>query len=87
MPDTDIRDVPDSSGTPQFLARYGKALALLNSYFLDPLEEIEAALSEDPGFVMGHSGLCDGSLSVRRHDGGGDGKGRRALFARKRDRC
>ena len=63
MPDTDIRDVPVSSGTPQSLARYDKALALLNGYFLDPLEEIEAVLSEDPGVVMGHC-LHGGMMAV-----------------------
>ena len=59
----DCRDVPVSTGNLASLARYETALTLLNGYFLDPLEEVEAALADDPDFVMGHC-LRGGMMAV-----------------------
>lgn len=59
----DCRDVPVSTGNPDSLAGYERALTLLNGYFLDPLEAIEATLAADPGFVMGHC-LRGGMMAV-----------------------
>src|SRR5882762_4908775 len=50
----DSRDVPVSTRSRAALDRYETAADRLSSYFRDPLAEIEAALAEDPGFVMGH---------------------------------
>ncbi|MBO6782178.1 MAG: tetratricopeptide repeat protein, partial [Alphaproteobacteria bacterium] len=60
---TDSRDVPVSAENPLSVERYDRALALLNGYFLDPLAEIEAALDDDPDFVMGHC-LRGGMMAV-----------------------
>ncbi|MGB0571817.1 MAG: hypothetical protein ACPGQM_07045 [Alphaproteobacteria bacterium] len=59
----DCRDVPVSTGNQDSLARRETALTLLNGYFLDPLEEIETALAEDPEFIMGHC-LRGGMMAV-----------------------
>jgi hypothetical protein len=59
----DCRDVPVSTGNVDSLARYETALTLLNGYFLNPLEEVEAALADDPDFVMGHC-LRGGMMAV-----------------------
>jgi hypothetical protein len=59
----DSRDVPVSTENRASLDRYETALTLLNGYFLDPLEEIEGALGDDPGFVMGHC-LRGGMMAV-----------------------
>ena len=50
----DSRGVPVSTTSRAALDRYEIAADRLHSYFRDPLAEIEAALAEDPGFVMGH---------------------------------
>ncbi|WP_343714997.1 tetratricopeptide repeat protein [Inquilinus sp.] len=50
----DSRGVPVSTTSRAALDRYEAAAQRLHSYFRDPLAEIEAALAEDPGFVMGH---------------------------------
>ena len=50
----DCRGVPVSTTSRAALDRYEAAVDRLHSYFRDPLAEIEAALAEDPGFVMGH---------------------------------
>ncbi len=60
---TDSRDVPVSTQNATSLERYERALTLLNGYFLDPLEEIEEALADDPDFVMGHC-LRGGMMAV-----------------------
>ncbi|MBS29444.1 MAG: hypothetical protein CL566_11090 [Alphaproteobacteria bacterium] len=62
----DCRAVPGSSDNRSSLDRYETALTLLNGYFLDPLEEIDAALADDPGFVMGHC-LRGGRHPARDH--------------------
>lgn len=59
----DCRDVPVSTDNRASLDRYETALTLLNGYFLDPLEEVETALAEDPDFVMGHC-LRGGMMAV-----------------------
>ncbi len=51
---TDNRGCMVSTDNRAALARYETALTLLNGFFADPLAEIEAALAEDPEFVMGH---------------------------------
>lgn len=51
---TDCRGVPVSTGNSASLDRFEKSLELLNGYFIDPLEEIDAALAEDPDFIIGH---------------------------------
>lgn len=50
----DSRGVPVSTASRAALDRYEAAAGKLHSYVRDPLAEIEAALAEDPGFVMGH---------------------------------
>lgn len=51
---TDSRGVPVSTGNSTSLGRFETSLDLLNSYFVDPLAEIDAALADDPDFVIGH---------------------------------
>ncbi len=51
---TDCRDVPVSTGSSASLERFEKSLELLNGYFIDPLEEINAALAEQPDLIIGH---------------------------------
>jgi tetratricopeptide (TPR) repeat protein len=51
----DSRGMPLSTGNPASLERYEKALDLIHSYFVDPLAVLDAAVSEDPEFVMGHA--------------------------------
>lgn len=53
----DSRGVPVSTSIRAALDRYETAVDRLHSYFRDPLAEIDAALAEDPGFIMGHC-LC-----------------------------
>lgn len=50
----DVRGMPVSTKNHDSLDRYEEAEELFLSYFADPLAVIEAALSDDPGFVMGH---------------------------------
>ncbi|OWJ66837.1 tetratricopeptide repeat protein [Inquilinus limosus] len=50
----DSRGVPVSTASRAALDRYEAAAEKLHSYVRDPLAEIDAALAEDPGFVMGH---------------------------------
>jgi tetratricopeptide (TPR) repeat protein len=50
----DSRDVPVSTRSRAALDRYEIAADLLHSYVRDPVAEIDKALAEDPGFVMGH---------------------------------
>ena len=50
----DSRGVPVSTSIRAALDRYETAVDRLHSYFRDPLAEIDAALAEDPGFIMGH---------------------------------
>jgi len=67
----DSRGVPVSTASRAALDRYEAAADRLHSYFRDPLAEIEAALAEDPGFVMGHCAAAP----ERRGDGGAGGRG------------
>src|SRR5262245_37052779 len=50
----DCRDVPVSTGNARSLAGYDEAVELMHGYFGDPVARIDAALTEDRGFVMGH---------------------------------
>ncbi|HEY7608540.1 MAG TPA: tetratricopeptide repeat protein [Alphaproteobacteria bacterium] len=54
MSTKDCRGVPVSTGSAKALAAYERALTSLNSYFGDPVAAIEAALAEEPDFVMSH---------------------------------
>jgi tetratricopeptide (TPR) repeat protein len=51
---TDSRGNPVSTHDPRSLERYEAAQSLLHGYYGDPLGVIDAALAEDPSFVMGH---------------------------------
>ncbi len=51
----DRRGVPVSLGSAKALDTYEHALAALNSYFGDPVAIIDAALADEPDFVMGHA--------------------------------
>ena len=51
---SDSRGIPVSTGSSAALDRFEKSLELLNGYFVDPLEEIDAALAEEPDFIIGH---------------------------------
>ncbi len=50
----DMRGAPVSTGNATSLARLEQATELFLGYFSDPIAVIDAALAEDPGFVMGH---------------------------------
>ncbi len=51
---SDHRDVPYSTANRAALEKFESASELLHGYYNDPLAEIDAALNEDPEFVMGH---------------------------------
>jgi tetratricopeptide (TPR) repeat protein len=51
---TDGRGVPVSTRNTASLERFERTLHLLNGFYNDPLAEIDSALAEDPGFVLGH---------------------------------
>lgn len=50
----DCRGEPTSSNNAKSIEAFDKALAQLQCYRGDPVETIDAALAEDPDFVMGH---------------------------------
>ncbi|MEA3411636.1 MAG: tetratricopeptide repeat protein [Pseudomonadota bacterium] len=50
----DARATPLSDTTPGAIERYEQALVQFQSYVGDPVETIEAALDQDPEFVLGH---------------------------------
>ncbi|MDH3702137.1 MAG: tetratricopeptide repeat protein [Alphaproteobacteria bacterium] len=50
----DLRDVSYSTTNRAALDKFESAAELLHGYYNDPLAEIDAALTEDPEFVMGH---------------------------------
>jgi tetratricopeptide (TPR) repeat protein len=50
----DCRDVPVSTRSRASLARYETAVELFHGYFGDPVSAIDAALAEDPQFILGH---------------------------------
>jgi len=54
MPTKDIYGVEHSTDNAKSVERYQEAVNLLLGFFNDPLEVIDQALAEDPGFVMGH---------------------------------
>jgi len=47
-------DLELSTSSGRSVERYDAALTLLAGYFLDPLAEIDRALSDDRDFVSGH---------------------------------
>jgi tetratricopeptide (TPR) repeat protein len=50
----DSRGMPLSTANPKSQARYEQAVDLVHGYFVDPMAVIDAALGEDPAFVMGY---------------------------------
>ncbi len=54
MPTVDYRDVPISNSDAGALAGFERALAGFNSYFGNPLAEIDAVLAAHPDFAMAH---------------------------------
>lgn len=50
----DVRGVPVSAANARSLDMYETALQAFNCYRGDPVEIIDQALADDPGFVMGH---------------------------------
>ncbi|HUT48435.1 MAG TPA: tetratricopeptide repeat protein [Alphaproteobacteria bacterium] len=54
MPTTDIYGAEHSTDNANSIERYQEAVNLLLGFFNDPVEVIDQALAEDPGFVMGH---------------------------------
>ncbi|MDA1326754.1 MAG: tetratricopeptide repeat protein [Proteobacteria bacterium] len=50
----DMRGTPVSAAKPSSLEIYETALNAFNCYRGDPVEIIDKALADDPGFVMGH---------------------------------
>jgi len=54
MPIKDAYGVEHSTDNGKSIERYEEAVGLLLGFFNDPLETIDAALAEDPDFVMGH---------------------------------
>ena len=68
---TDCRGVPVSTGNPALIARLEAAHELFLTYRGDPIAEVDRALTEDPGFVMGHcfkAGLLTQSMETRIYD-------------------
>jgi tetratricopeptide (TPR) repeat protein len=61
---SDKRGVPVSTSSRAALDHYETAVELLNGYFLDPIAAIDAALAEDPGFVMGRCFKAGVALSM-----------------------
>ncbi len=51
---TDRRGLPVSTASPGALEQFETALVQFHSYFGDPVETIDAALSETPDFTLGH---------------------------------
>jgi len=51
---TDRFGNPVTTGNRKALEHYDRAVELLNTYRIDPLAAIEAAIAEDPSFVMAH---------------------------------
>lgn len=54
MTTQDARGAPISAATAASLDAYEAALTQFNGYMDDPVATIDAALAEQPGFVMGH---------------------------------
>ncbi|MDH3234071.1 MAG: tetratricopeptide repeat protein [Alphaproteobacteria bacterium] len=54
MPTKDIYGVEHSTDNAKSVERYQEAVNLLLGFFNDPIEVIDQALADDPGFVMGH---------------------------------
>ncbi|HYC02058.1 MAG TPA: tetratricopeptide repeat protein [Azospirillaceae bacterium] len=54
MNTTDIRGLALTGATPSSAARLDRATELLAGFYADPLAEIDAAIEEAPGMVMGH---------------------------------
>ena len=50
----DVRGTPVSAAKPGSLEIFETALNAFNCYRRDPVEIIDKALTDDPGFVMGH---------------------------------
>jgi len=50
----DVRGTPVSAAKPGSLEIFETALNAFNCYRGDPVEIIDKALTDDPGFVMGH---------------------------------
>jgi tetratricopeptide (TPR) repeat protein len=50
----DSRGMPLSTRSAQSLARYEQALDLIHGYFVEPMAVLDAALAEEPDFVMAH---------------------------------
>lgn len=50
----DLRDIPYSTTNRAAIDKFESAADLLLGYYNDPLAEIDAALMEDPEFIMGH---------------------------------
>lgn len=54
MSHLDARGAPVSTSHRRSLERYEQTLELIHGYFVDPMTVLDAALSEDPDFVMAH---------------------------------
>lgn len=59
----DKRGVPVSTANLRSLERLEQASELMHGFFLDPFAVIDAALAEDPDFVMGHC-FCAGMMAT-----------------------
>ena len=64
MTTRDARCEPVSAATSSSLAAYEAALLQFNSYMNDPVATIDAALAEQPDFVMGHVLKAETMISV-----------------------
>jgi tetratricopeptide (TPR) repeat protein len=51
---TDIRNTPVSTGSPAALEAFEKALLEFQTYSGDPIATLDAALENEPDFVLGH---------------------------------
>lgn len=54
MSQLDSRGNSLSTSNPDSLARYEQALDLIHGYYVDPMAVLDAALADDPDFVMAH---------------------------------
>lgn len=77
MSKSDARGAPTSTDNDTNLASYERAVQLFHRYRGDPVAEIDSALAEDPGFVMGH--VLRGHMHVGLWERGAVGGVREAL--------
>lgn len=86
MPARDLRGMPLSTENAESLARYEQALDLIHGYYVDPMTVLDAALADDPDFVMGYCMradyavlFCDTAMQPQLHAAVEAGEARLAI--------